>query len=63
MTLDNKPELKDILEAVGFSKTPIVFLKSYPDQPPSLIGGYGDLKDYVDFRNFLKTPKKHTKGH
>ena len=53
ITLDNKPDLRDLLMFIGFKTVPIIFVQKTAEGYPTLIGTYKDLKAYLEYRSYL----------
>ena len=51
--IDNKPEYKELLKAIGFPTVPIIFVQK-EEGYPSLIGTYEDLDTFINYRGYLK---------
>jgi glutaredoxin len=56
LTLDNKPEAKDLVRSIGFPTVPIIFVRKTDKGYPTLIGTYEDLKAFLSFNTYLKAP-------
>jgi glutaredoxin len=62
LTLDNKPEVKDFVKAIGFPTVPIIFASKQAKSAssktekgyPTLVGTYEDLKSFLAFSSFMK---------
>ena len=57
VTLDNKPEAKDLIKSLGFPTVPIVFVKKTEKGYPVLIGTYEDLKNFIEYNGYLTYSK------
>ena len=53
VTLDNKLELKDFVKDL-FPTVPIIFARN-GEGFPELLGGYEDLKAFIQFRKYMQT--------
>lgn len=46
--IDNRPEVAELLKDIGFSTVPVIFMNIVGSKHPQLIGGYEDLKAYLE---------------